>query len=387
LVSKVKGLYITDRNSYEGVLKSFLNVSALIEASKDLNTQFDGYKDLVLAEKILYYMIVKGNINLDEYISDIKDKTYIESLKKIFSFRNETPSETIKWLKEAADQEFIYANRRAGVLYFYGEGVPEDKDLALYWFKKAADKGDVGAMNDLGVLYANGLGVPQSFAKAMEFFQKASDKGHAQAIYNIGGFYARGLGVPQSFAKAMEFFQKASDKDNTSAMTNIGSLYMYGLGVPQSYNEAMEWYKKAAGKGDCKGYFFVGKNFLKQKNFQKAKECFEFILNTQEDISNYARLYALGCIYSNGYDVVKENKSMALECFEKAYKINPWDLEIQYSFAKFLEDFSNKDIRIKELYQKAGFYISKAREKLNKILHQEKLVKIQKEVLTETGVI
>ena len=50
----------------------------------------------------------------------------------------------------------------------------------------AAEQGDVDAQNKLGVMYYRGEGVPQDYSHAVSWFRKAAEQGHAVAQYNVG---------------------------------------------------------------------------------------------------------------------------------------------------------------------------------------------------------
>ena len=179
-----------------------------------------------------------------------------------------------------------YAQILLGMMYYYGEGVEEDKikgqeliDNAIaqgyiegYVVNAfiAEDEGDYEtsfeyynkaleceeqlfvsmAMRCLGHAYTNGQGVEQDYVQAMEWFEKAADLGSSTSMNWVGYMYENGQGVEQDYAKAVEWYEKGADLGNTSSMNYIGNMYMDGLGVEQDYNQAMEWYKKSAELGN-----------------------------------------------------------------------------------------------------------------------------------------
>src|SRR5208282_3987556 len=53
-----------------------------------------------------------------------------------------------------------------GVMYFNGQGIPQDYVQAAVWYHKAAEQGNAIAQYTLGFLYAFGEGVPQDDEKA-----------------------------------------------------------------------------------------------------------------------------------------------------------------------------------------------------------------------------
>ena len=93
-----------------------------------------------------------------------------------------------------------------GLLYYHGNGVPQDPDEALKWFRRAADQDDAIAQFHLGVMFSKGEGVPQDNAQAANWFRRAADLGDAPAQYNLGLFYAKGVaGEPNNVSAHMWF--------------------------------------------------------------------------------------------------------------------------------------------------------------------------------------
>jgi uncharacterized protein len=85
---------------------------------------------------------------------------------------------------------------RLGCLYTFGQGVPEDRDLALRLFRLAAEQGDADAQNNLGGMYAEGLGVTADQIEAYMWFELAANAGHGTAIRNRA-YLAEGMSAAQ----------------------------------------------------------------------------------------------------------------------------------------------------------------------------------------------
>ena len=68
-----------------------------------------------------------------------------------------------------------------GVLYAYGEGVPQDFAEASKWYRKAADQGNAKAQYHLGLMYAKGRSVPQDLVQALMWLDLAAAQGDALA--------------------------------------------------------------------------------------------------------------------------------------------------------------------------------------------------------------
>jgi hypothetical protein len=58
------------------------------------------------------------------------------------------------------------AQRVMGIVYYFGQGVPQDYARALYWFEKAANQGCFGAYAAVSSLYRDGKGTSVDLGKA-----------------------------------------------------------------------------------------------------------------------------------------------------------------------------------------------------------------------------
>ena len=75
-----------------------------------------------------------------------------------------------------AEQGEAKAQRVLGLMYYHGEGVPQDYRTALKFLTLAAEQGLAPAQNNLGVMYRDGVGVPQDLKKAGELFTLADEQ-------------------------------------------------------------------------------------------------------------------------------------------------------------------------------------------------------------------
>ena len=56
------------------------------------------------------------------------------------------------------------------MLYYHGQGAPQNYVKACKWYRRAAEQGYARAQAALGVLYYHGQGVPQNYIKAYKWF-------------------------------------------------------------------------------------------------------------------------------------------------------------------------------------------------------------------------
>ena len=78
--------------------------------------------------------------------------------------QNQTELQDVDALRRDAEEGDADAQYNLGVLYFEGQGVPEDRSETIRWFRLAADQGHAGAQYALGVSYREGEGVPEDIS-------------------------------------------------------------------------------------------------------------------------------------------------------------------------------------------------------------------------------
>jgi len=68
-----------------------------------------------------------------------------------------------------------------GIMYAYGQGVPQDYPQAISWLRMAAAQGETKAQFKLGSMYANGQGFKRDYQRAAMWFTMAAEGGHPKA--------------------------------------------------------------------------------------------------------------------------------------------------------------------------------------------------------------
>jgi TPR repeat protein len=121
---------------------------------------------------------------------------------------------------------------------------------AMKMFRELADKGHQWAQRRVGLMYAQGRGVPQDDQEAVKWYRLAAAQGNTPAQYDLGLAYEKGKGVPQDYAEAVKWYRIAASREDEWAQTRLGSLYVEGKGVPQDFLRAYMWFHLAALGGD-----------------------------------------------------------------------------------------------------------------------------------------
>lgn len=266
------------------------------------------------------------DLNYDKYI---KEKAEIGKIKGLIS-------RFADHLAPAVQEIYGKGNPSAqlymGIAYYYGYGLPENKEKAVdllesmpetgnalngvilgvyyikqkefekgfYWLQQAADKGDANAAVLLGVCYENGVVVDENPQEAAKWFTKGTEQNNDDALEQLGKCYFSGYGVDKDIQKAITLFEKAAAQDNTNAQVMLGRCYTAGAGVAQNLMEAAKWFSLAAEQDDADGQYYLGLAFLPgngvEKDVEKAFHLFE--LSARQD--NALAQNKLGQCYESG---------------------------------------------------------------------------------------
>ena len=67
-------------------------------------------------------------------------------------------SRALRLLRPLAEKGHAGAQKNLGLMYWMGEGVPKDEELAAFWYRRAANQGEPFAQFSLGSMYEGGEG-------------------------------------------------------------------------------------------------------------------------------------------------------------------------------------------------------------------------------------
>jgi TPR repeat protein len=152
----------------------------------------------------------------------------------------------LRLMRPLADQGDVLAQSILGLMYFKGDGVPQDYVQAVAWYRKAADQGAAVAQNNLGDMYAYGKGVPQDYVQAVFWLRKVAEQGVDKAQFNLGTMYANGWGVQQNDVQAHLWWNLAAAQGDADAFKNrdIVAKKMTPAQIAEAQKLAREWKPK-----------------------------------------------------------------------------------------------------------------------------------------------
>ncbi|KAI8877400.1 HCP-like protein [Backusella circina FSU 941] len=104
----------------------------------------------------------------------------------------------------------------------------EEYAKAMVWYQLSANQNNANAQNSIAILYYEGNGVPQNFDIALTYYLKAAGNNDRYAMANIGYRFSDGKGVPVAPYKALEWFIKSEKTPE-----NVKELNQQGVHLEQ----------------------------------------------------------------------------------------------------------------------------------------------------------
>lgn len=121
----------------------------------------------------------------------------------------------LELIQETAKNGEIEAELKLGELYFFGNTVDLDKNIAWKWLNKVLEREVKGYYAiDLAESYSEDI---ETIELAFEFYLISAKEGYGISQYNIGLMYKDGIGTETNIDKAKEWFKKASMNDVVDA--------------------------------------------------------------------------------------------------------------------------------------------------------------------------
>lgn len=102
--------------------------------------------------------------------------------------------------------------------HIYGDGVPEDNDLATELLIQAHEMGHVEATYNLGICYHYGFGTDVDLEKAFELYLKSANAGYGKGMELVGRFYNQGIYVEKNRSQAEYWLNKTINSSDPDAV-------------------------------------------------------------------------------------------------------------------------------------------------------------------------
>lgn len=133
-------------------------------------------------------------------------------------------SKALNWYKKSALQGDADAQNQLGLIY--SKTSYQDWDKAMDWYLKAANQNHAKAQSNVGKLYYYGFGVPKNKDEAFDWFKKSADQGNQQAqtkVDEISNFRLSMKSIDDKLNKSRNYLIDQG-YSNYSSNSIVGSL-------------------------------------------------------------------------------------------------------------------------------------------------------------------
>lgn len=177
--------------------------------------EFPNYIDYLPQGSIVRKIGVMGYLpELDESLKDFITMSHQE----YFGFVDDTIQLVVE---QFADKHLLQNSQELYELamkHIYGDGVPEDNELAVKLLTQAHEMGCVEATYNLGICYHYGYGIGENLAKAYDLYLESANGGYGKGMELVGRFYNRGIYVEQNRKQAEYWLKKAMESSDPDAV-------------------------------------------------------------------------------------------------------------------------------------------------------------------------
>ena len=158
----------------------------------------------------------------------------------------------VSYAQQSVDRGSPYGLARLGACYYYGHGVPEDKNEAFRLFSAITKDPYTNCKEGeyfYGLCYYRGHGVKTNLETAYRYFSSAVPQ-YTPAIYMKGHVHMYGHSERRNEREGVRCFQQAADLGYAPAMAAIGNFHLYGTkGLQKDYHTALRYLRPAAEEG------------------------------------------------------------------------------------------------------------------------------------------
>ena len=236
-----------------------VNMEVMIDLCKAIRFDVgDDLEEIQVDEMLRSFQQESGDSDMNDWenekIAAKKDSNTTGGIVDLFKYKAEEGNAEAQWM--------------LGKCYYSGDGVEQNKKMALYWLEEAAGQGNVDAQLFLASLYMTGeKDIEQDETKGICWLKEAASQGNVKAQQIIAECYDEGKGVAKDMKEAAIWYRKVAEQGDEYAQLQLGFRYSMGLGVQPDMQTAMDWFAKAAAQGNSKA-----KKMLDEYSKKKAQE-------------------------------------------------------------------------------------------------------------------
>lgn len=157
-----------------------------------------------------------------------------DAQRRRLAYRDETgrnaPSQEalLRAYRQAAEENYGWAQYRLGQLYLEGESVECDDAEAATWFQKCAEKDWVSCKAKLGQIYFR-----NDDERAATWLIQAAKAGDGGSQLRLAQLHLAGRGVPRDVTAAVELLEKSAESGSSEAGITLAKMHLEGELIPK----------------------------------------------------------------------------------------------------------------------------------------------------------
>lgn len=325
---------------YKGVNIKFCTIFLYLFNQKCLQANII-QKDYSLAIKYLTKASEYGDIKA----LNLLGKIYYEGTKQ--DYENENFSKTIfkennyfYWDQVILDNDRKNIVEKPDYIYYVGESIKKDENLAIDYLKKGENVNDVDSIEMLGIIYYHN----KNYEEATKMYRNLVDRNnlpdHLEYQYMLGKIDYESKASNQ-YTSAIQYLKRSSDKNHTESTYMIGKIYLND----GKKNLANEYFEKAAKQGHIEASYILGNLYYKDNDLDAAINYLDIAAKKNHTESNYI----LGNIYYDGYKIGGieiEDSTLGIEYLKKVANLNHIKAAYKLGMIYYKDD---KKLKIKDV--------------------------------------
>jgi len=136
-----------------------------------------------------------------------------------------TQGQALDLLQKPAERGHVQANIELGLLYYAGEWVPEDRELAIRYWKEAARAGSREAELRVAITTLRSTSDSVRQHRAIAIIGEAASQGALLAQVALGYCYETGTGVAKNIAEAVRLYRDGARRGSRGAFQALRRMH------------------------------------------------------------------------------------------------------------------------------------------------------------------
>lgn len=224
-----------------------------------------------ICKTIIVAVVVVGLGNVSGYAN-------VETVQSVYSqYQKGNFLTALQQAKRLAKNGDAAAQALVAEIYWNGQGISKNQNIAIVWYQTAADNGHIPAQFRYAQILANGEGgITKDTQKAKIMFTSAAKNGNHKAQYELGKIIIQERPTWAGHKRALPWFEKAAKAGYPKAQYELAKIYKTGKGIRFTQPKlAVKWLEKAANGGVSEAQRNYAKyiidNAKQESDIKKAK--------------------------------------------------------------------------------------------------------------------